>query len=107
MWPHVIEIQIKTDVSIEIAITRVTGIAFVLAPDLPRGIVVATECGNSILRVNWRECAVTRTGSGVKNSVRFQNKPADVRFLQKRFHAIHVSAFRQPNATGVAAKTSF
>src|SRR6185436_12623086 len=36
MRPHIIEFEIKPDVAIEVPITVVAGIAFVLAPDLAR-----------------------------------------------------------------------
>ena len=102
----VIEIQIETDVAVEIAILNVAGITFFAAPDLARGIEVATECSQTVRRKNRREYAVARTRFRVENSVRVDDEPADVRFLKKIFHAIDVSAFRQPDAARIAAETA-
>ena len=42
----------------------------------------------------------------MQNAVRVDDEPADVRFLQKIFHAVDVSAFRQPDAARIAAETT-
>ena len=102
----VIEIQVEADVAVEIAVTRVAGIAFVLAPDLPRGIEVAPERGDAVGREHRRERAVARTRTRVQHAVRVEDEPADVRLLQKCFDAGDVGAFRQPDAARVAAETT-
>ena len=56
----VIEIEVEADVAVKIAVARVAGITFVLAPDLPRGIEVAAERGDAVGREDRREHAVTR-----------------------------------------------
>ena len=46
--PHVVEVQVEPDVAVEIAVARVAGIAFVLAPDLAGGFQVAPEGGDAV-----------------------------------------------------------
>src|SRR5664279_2461725 len=101
----VVEIEVKADVAVEIAVTHIAGITFVLAPDLPRGIVVAPKRRDAVRGENRREGAVTRTRFGVQNSMRVEDEPADVRLLQKLFDARGVGTFRQPDAFGIAPKT--
>src|ERR1035437_4972234 len=96
----VVEIEVKADVAVEIAVTHIAGITFMFAPDLAGGIVVAPERGDAVGRVNRREGAKTRTRFGVQNSVRVEDEPADVRLLQKFFDARCVGTFRQPDAFG-------
>ena len=102
----VIEIEVEADVAVKIAVARVAGVAFVLAPDLPRGIVVAAKGGDAVGRENRRKGAVTRARPRVQHAVRVEDEPADVRLLQKRFDAVDVGAFRQPDAARVAAKAT-
>ena len=102
----VIEIEVEADVAVEIAVARVAGITFVLAPDLPRGIEVAPERGDAVGREDRRERAVARTRLGVQNAVRVENEPADVRLLQKLLDAAGVGAFRQPDAARIAPETA-
>ena len=101
----VIKIQVEPDVPVEIAVTRVAGVTFVFAPHLARGIKIAAESGNAIGRENRRERAEPRPRRGMEQTVRIENEPADVRLLQKLFHAFGVSAFGQPDAAGVAPET--
>src|SRR5437660_6817514 len=43
---------------------------------------------------------------GVEDSVSIEDKPANAGLAQMGFDALHVSAFRQPDAARVAAKTA-
>src|SRR5271154_3643376 len=90
----VIQIKVEADVAVEIAVTRVARITFVLAPNLPRGIKVASERRDAIRRENRRERAVARTRTRVQDAVRVEDEPADVRLLQKFLDAGNVGAFR-------------
>ena len=103
---HVIEIEVEADVAVKIAVTRVAGITFVLAPDLARRIEVAPERGDAVGRENRRERAVARARAGVQQAVRVEDEPADVRLLQKYFDALHVGAFRQPDADAGRAQNN-
>ena len=102
----IIEIQVEADVAVEITVTRVAGIAFVLAPDLPRGIKVAPERCDAVWRENRRERAVARARARIQNAVRVEDEPADVRLLQKNFDAGNVGAFRQPDSARVAPEAT-
>src|ERR1700690_1926729 len=66
---YVIEIEVEADVAVKITIPRVAGITFVLAPDLPRGIKVASERGDAVGRENRRERAETRAGTRVQHAM--------------------------------------
>src|SRR5665647_1567177 len=90
----VVEIEVKADVAVKIAVTHIAGITFMFAPDLAGGIVVAPERGDAVGRVNRREGAKTRTRFGVQNSVRVEDEPADVRLLQKFFDAVVMISMR-------------
>src|SRR5439155_6618669 len=74
VWPHVIEVEVKADVAVEIAIARVARVAFVPAPDLFGGIEVASERGDAVWGEDRGEHAVTRTGPGVEHAVRVCDK---------------------------------
>ena len=78
---HIIEIEIKADIAVKIAVTRIAGITLVLAPNLPRGIEVAPECGDAVGRKNRRKGAVTRAWTRMQYAMRVENEPADVGFL--------------------------
>src|ERR1039458_2722179 len=102
----VVEIKVEADVAVEIAVARVAGITFVLAPDLPRGIEVAPKRGAAVRRVERRKGAVTRTRLRVQNAMRVEDEPADVGLLQKFLDAAGVGAFRQPDVARIAPATT-
>jgi len=71
---------------------------------LLRRIQIAPERRDAILGEDRREHAVARTRLRVQHAVRVHDEPADVRLLQDVFNAVHVSAFRQPDAARLAAR---
>ena len=101
MRAHVVEVQIEADVAVEVAVARVAGIALVFAPDLLRGIEIAPEGRDAVLREDGREHAVARARLRVQQAMRVHDEPADVRLLQHMLHAIHVGALGQPDAARV------
>src|SRR5215472_16140788 len=85
MRSDIVEIQIKADVAVKIAVTGVAGIAFALAPDLARGIEIAPEGSDAIGRKDWSERAEARARICVQDAMGVEDEPADVCFLQKLF----------------------
>src|SRR5687767_4190366 len=67
----VIEIEIVGDVTVEVAVARITRITFVPAPDLFGGVEIAAKSGDSVRGKNGCEGSVARLRMGVEDAVRF------------------------------------
>ena len=78
----IVVIEIESDIAVEVAIAKVTGIPFFLAPDLPGGIEVAPKGGEAVGREYGGKDAVTGARCGEQNSVRVGDEPANAGFLQ-------------------------
>src|SRR4030095_17038604 len=98
------ERQIEPNVAIKFAIRRIAWITLFRAPDLAARIAISRERS----RAGWRETRCINTALRLRiskeQSVRIENKPANVRFLQNRIECVRVSALRQPEARRWRAK---
>src|ERR1017187_3793520 len=101
----VVVFEVETNVTVEIAIIAVAGVAFLGTPDLLRGFDVAPERGHTRRREHRRVNPVARTRMAEHDAMRVHDEPADLGFLEKLFDAGLVGAFRQPHAARVATET--
>jgi len=95
---HLIEGKIEADVSVKIAISRITWITFFRAPDLLAGIAVARKRGGPCQRVIRRVNRRVRLRIAEYQTVGIEDKPTQVRFLQHRVHSWNVGTLRQPKS---------
>jgi hypothetical protein len=100
----VIEIQVESDVTIEVAIARIAGVTFVSAPDLTCGFEVAAEGGDAVWGEDGCEDAVAGARRGVEEAVGIEDEPAEVGLLEGEFEAIGVGTFGEPDAAGFASE---
>src|SRR5438477_10481518 len=96
--PHVIVVQVKSDVAIEVPVTVVTGVTFVFAPDLAGRFEIAPKRRYAIGGKYRREHPIPRPGTRMEQSVCVDDEPANVRLLQHFLDSIDIGAFRQPNS---------
>ncbi len=101
----VIELEIVTNIAVEIAIPGIAGVAFDGGPDLHARLDIAAKGGGTGAGKERRVDAVTGTRIGVHDRVGIDHEPADVGFLQKLLDARGVGALGEPDAAWVAAKT--
>src|SRR5205085_9781920 len=87
---------IEAYVAIKFAVRRIARITFFRAPDLPARIAIASERSWTGRRVTRRIDRALRLRISKEQTVRIQNEPANVRFLQNRIDPRRVSAFGQP-----------
>src|ERR1700720_4568205 len=85
--------KIKADVAIKLPISRIAGIPFLRAPNLPTRIAVARESGWAGQRVAGGVNRVARSWVPKEQAVRVEDEPANICFLQERFEAWRVTAF--------------
>src|ERR1035437_1064281 len=102
----VVPIEVEADVAVEVAVARVARVTGVPAPHLPGGIGVAAKGGDAVGCEDGRKRCVTWLWPRVQNAVRISNEPMEVGLLQYIVQAFHISALRQPDAPGLAAKAA-
>ena len=71
-WTQIVEIQIVTDVAVEVAIGRVAGITFLCAPDLFARFAVPSESGRTGSREAGGEDGVSRSWIPKHQAVRIE-----------------------------------
>src|SRR5439155_14307111 len=103
---EVVEVQIESDVAVEIAIARIAAITLLPAPDLSGRIEVATERGDAVGGEERGEDTVARPRPGEQNAVRIGDEPTNVGFLQSGFDPRGVGTFGQPDPARTTAKAA-
>ena len=81
-WRKFLGRQIESNVTVEIAIIGVSGIARLYAPNLPAGIDIARERSRPRRSVARSKCSAFGSRLGVFERMCVNHKPADVLFLQ-------------------------
>src|SRR5215211_7204826 len=95
--------EIPTDVPVEFAIYLAARISDLGAPDLLARFNVACKHGDSVRAKDWCVNAIPRAGIAIQDGVRVGNEIFDPGIFQERFDTGLVRAFRQPNASRLAA----
>src|ERR1017187_3344086 len=103
---QVVQIEVEADVAVEVAVTRVARVAGVPAPNLAGGIRVAAKGGDAVGREDRGKRPVAWAWSRVQKAVRVGDEPAEVGLLQHILQALHIGAFRQPDAPRLAGKAN-
>src|ERR1700758_2073163 len=101
---QVIQVEVEANISIEIPISRVSGIAFLGAPDLFAGFSVSAKNRWAGLSKAGSVDCIPRTRRTEHQAVSVQNKPSQFCRLQHLVQALMVGAFRQPDSFGCAAE---
>ncbi len=101
---QIVQIQIVTYITIEIAISRITRISFLRAPDLFTRFTVASKSGRTGSRKARREDGVTRTRIAKHQPMRVERKPTQIRLLQIILETGEIGTFREPDASGLPAE---
>src|SRR5258708_11786843 len=99
----IFEIQIVTNIAIEVAITRVARISLLPAPNLARGLGVSAKCHQSGRSDDRRVSPLLRARIGQLQPVRFHDEPLNSCFAQHIFDDPCVRALRQPETGGTMA----
>ena len=100
----ILKIKIMADVTVKVAISRITRISFSLAPDLFSGFTVPSEGGRSGRGEAGRENGVARPWITEHQTVGIHGKPTELSLLQIVFESGKVGAFWKPNAARLPAK---
>ena len=95
-WPQMLHRKVETNVTIKFTISWTAWIALLRAPHLPARITITRENGRAGWRKARRVNRAPRRRFSKHQTVRVENEPANVCFLQNRFQLRLVSAFRQP-----------
>src|SRR5438094_9780667 len=96
--PQMFKRKIETDVAVKFAICRIARITFFRAPNLAARVAVARERSWTRGRITWRINRALRLRIAEQQSVRVENEPSNIRFLQNRVEAGRISTFGQPKA---------
>src|SRR5947209_5739216 len=75
VWTQIIEIEIESDVAIEIAVARIARVAPFPAPDLPCGIRIASKRSQPARRNDRRKNGRAGARMRVKDAVSIENEP--------------------------------
>ena len=101
---EVIEIQIVSDVTVKVSVSRVARITFLCAPDLLAGFAIPSESSGTRRREARGEDGVPRSWITKHQAVRIKRKPAQLSLLQIIFQAGEISAFRKPDSSRFPSK---
>ena len=101
---EVFDRKIEPDVSVEVAIGGITGVAFFRAPDLAARFPVPAKGRGTRRREDRRIDRVTRAGVSKHDSVRIDDEPPEICFLEHLVEGRCIRAFRQPDPARIAAK---
>src|SRR2546425_2527234 len=91
--PEMVHWKVKTDVAIEFPISRIARITSLRAPDLAARIAIARESGRAGRRVTRRVNGALGTRVPQHQTVRVEDEPAKVDFLEDRIQAWRVGTF--------------
>jgi len=92
------------DVTVKVAISRITRISLSLAPNLFSGLTIPSEGGRSGRGEARRENGVSRPGITEHQTVGIHGKPTELSLLQVVFESGKVGAFWKPNAARFPTK---
>src|SRR6266567_2946670 len=102
--PDVVEVQVVTDVAVELTVIEIAGIAGDRAPDLARGVRVAPERRHTGRATDGGVDAVSRPLIGPRDTVGFQDRVVDTVLPQDAVNSGIKTALRQPEASRAAAE---
>src|SRR6202022_666563 len=74
-WTKIVEIQVKTDIPIKIAVGGISRIPFQGAPDLFARFTISPKSSGSGNRKAWREYCITRSRIAKHQSMSIQAEP--------------------------------
>src|SRR5258708_17516810 len=99
-----LKIKIMADVTVKVAISRITRISLSLAPNLFSGLTIPSEGGRSVRGEAGRENGVARPWITEHQTVGIHGKPTQLSLLQIAFESCKVGAFCKPNAARLTAQ---